>query len=129
MSFLRDGVTFALYGDDLKTYLGIPTADASEDFFLNGWLLAACSAGDTFMKNPFDGSPTPDQYPQEVLFGVYEWVRVVREYFLDGAIDGAGNVKTGDLSQGFGGGGLSVADAARNAAKKYWYRYDCLPVY
>lgn len=123
MAKLREGVTFAVYGADLKTYLGI--TGTAEDALLEPWLLAACSAGDSYMKNAFEGSPDTTPYPPEVLTGCYEWVRVVRSYYQAGAIDGTGSVKTGDLTESFGGAGLQTDKAARAAAQKFWYPYAC----
>lgn len=125
MAKLVDALLFATYETDLKAYLGI--TGTSEDTWLSRWWNAACVDGDRYLGEPFtdaDGNDLP--IPEGVVQGVYEWVRMMRSFYVSAASPGVASVKTGDLSQNFttnAANGIQPGKQAMAAAIPFWSPY------
>lgn len=120
MAYLNDAMTWATEEAALKAYLGI--TDASEDANLQAWLDSATTAGDTFMENPFvDDDDLDIPIPAGVKIGVYEWIRVAREFYLQNNTGGVTSVKTDTLSQSWSGTGFDPSSAPLDAARPHWW--------
>lgn len=120
MATVRDTITFAAYGADLKVYLGID--DASEDDVLARWLRTFASICTRYLNNPFvdDDTGADVAIPEEVVDCLFECVRRRRE--VHSRAFGLTSRKTGDVSEGFAIGsriaGGEVSDRAIFAANK-----------
>ena len=102
----------------LRYYLG---ADASEDTLLVSWYSAAigwCNAKlselDFLAADGYVGDVPPDT----VVLGVYEFVRVMRDYANRGGA-GIKKTKTGAREEEYGDQGMSVVMQAGAAAGMY----------
>ncbi len=102
----------------LRPYLG---ADASEDTLLVSWYSAAigwCNAKlselDFLAADGYTGSVPPDT----VVLGVYEFVRVMRDY-ADRPGAGIKKTKTGAREEEYGDAGMAVTMQAGAAAWMY----------
>lgn len=123
---VRDRVLFEDHDVELKARIGI--ADAAQDVRLSRLWLSACSAADTFLANPFDGSrvSSPEEIPPDVIEGVFAFV--IAAWVQEGEGDsmaalpaGAVRVKTGSLEQSFSANTGNSPHAIRlGAAVPYW---------
>ena len=106
----------------LRTYLG---AAAAEDTLLISWYAAAIAWCDTKLSNrdfaAADGF-TGSVPPASVVLGVYEFVRVLRDYSKRGGA-GIKKIKTGAREEEYGDAGLGVATLAGLAAWPYLEPY------
>ena len=101
----------------LRPYLG---ADASEDTLLTSWYSAAigwCNAklSELDFVDDDDVSANP---PDTVVLGVYEFVRVMRDYAARGGA-GIKKTKTGAREEEYGDAGMNVTMLAGAAAWMY----------
>lgn len=121
MADVQTSLPWATIKDDLKTYLGIPLLDTSQDFNLELLWAGVTAYIDTYLNNPFvddDGVDIP--IPDAVKTAAFEMMRQVLLAF-DRA-PGLTEVKTGDLTEKYGGD-LDAADfesAARNVKPMMW---------
>jgi hypothetical protein len=106
----------------LRPYLG---AAASEDTLLTSWYAAAIgwcneklSRRDFVVADGFAGDDPPDT----VVLGVYEFVRVMRDYSKRPG-SGIKKTKTGAREEEYGGDGMAVTTAAGLAAWPYLEPY------
>jgi hypothetical protein len=123
MANLETSLPFATYKDELKDYLEIAIADASEDTSLEGWWNSAVRYGDLWLAQPFVDSLGADlPIPLGVIMGVKEWVRMARAWKRSGVTPGVTQTKTDNLTLSFGnvGDGSMPIAAITNAAKPHW---------
>jgi hypothetical protein len=143
MATVVETITWATYGAELKTFLGI--SGNSQDVLLEQLIAVASRQCDVYINQPFievdeDGEPTTDP-PTDIVWitdpkhagiklGVYEWVKRYCELlelpvgaFTPGGIK---SVKTKDLAETYGSvsGATSqtgLAALATQAVKGLWF--------
>jgi len=122
MAKVADSILWATHEVALKSYLKV--VDASEDVFLQRWLLAAVAAADRFLKNTFEDEDGVDiAIPSEVETGVFEFVRLLRE--TSERPFGLTNKRVGDLSESYAiesriSGGVVTPRSILDAVKSWW---------
>jgi hypothetical protein len=122
MATAKETYTWADYGELLKAYLGV--TDSSEDVNLEDWLASAAEDCDDYTGNLFVDSDGVDiTHPVKIKTGVFEWVRVFRQWYRDNKTAGATMVKTGPLQENYGP--REAVEAAREIAYVLWDASVC----
>ena len=152
MAWLADTYTWAAFGAELKTYLGI--TGSADDVRLEGWLTSAVAAADSYVGHPWLNQEENEDYPSSITplrirtrygvgiaeggdipppdavrQGLLEWCRMAWEVFGPTPRPfGLTNAKTGDLSESYAvgtrvrGGNVSLQDIT-DTIKPHWSRY------
>lgn len=123
MAKVRQTVTWANFETRLRAFLGIASPEREDD--LQELLDVATRDADRYMNNFFVDSSGADidPLPLAVTRGLLIYIKTALDVEDSGLMYGVSSVKTGDLSQSFGGaryGGFDPDRAAIEAAKKYW---------
>ena len=106
---------------DLRRYLSILPEDTSEDTLLEVWYREAIRIADEWLANPFTDDDGLDvDLPEGVRVGIWEYCKAKRERY--GQLAGAKSVKTGQLSETYGDGGVS-GQSALACAISHWRPY------
>jgi hypothetical protein len=109
-------LTWALYGAELKTHLGI--TGTTYDAELQRQWSASKQLIDAYLKNPFvDDSDADEDIPGGVIQASFELVARLRASVDRPA--GLSAVKTGDLSQNYDNASMSSASVLLTPIKHY----------
>lgn len=121
MTTLAATYDYATYGPDFCTRVGITAGAAAEE-----WLEAACTAGDQYLGNPFDGSSaiSPATHPKAIFAGIVAWARcAIRLVEVNDGLTGA---MTGSLQE-FYAQGLDKDKALKATMKQFYWPWKVKP--
>lgn len=127
MANLETSITWALYADRIRAAVG--TCDPSDDLDLQGVLSIVTVWCDSYLANDFTDCDGNDlTIPEGVVYAVIKAIKMMFEIDESGILPGTANVRTRDLSQGWGviSGGFTPDDALYKylVAALYPYRKE-----
>ena len=121
MATLANTYDYVTYGTTFCARVGI-TAGAQAEALLE----AACTAGDQYLGNPFDGSTaiSPATHPKAIWEGIVAWARASLR--LADVNEGLTGAMTGSLQE-FYAQGLDKNKALRAAMEPYLFAWKVKP--
>lgn len=121
MATLANTYDYVTYGTTFCARVGI-TAGAQAEALLE----AACTAGDQYLGNPFDGSTaiSPATHPKAIWEGIVAWARCALR--LIDVNDGLTGAMTGSLQE-FYAQGLDKDKALAATMKQFYWPWKVKP--
>ena len=119
MATLSATYTWAASEADFRARLGIASGQDAE---LRGLLSAAARGGDSYLRNPFDGSDdlSPSEHPPEIWEGIVAWAQA--HLRLSSSNAGLTAATTGSLQEQYGAG-LDPRGVKAEAVRPFWWNW------